>query len=205
MPDGTITTREALAAHYGQPTGHIGRKEMPRLNSHCRHFIALSPFVTLASSAASDGPADCSPRGGAPGFVHILDDSTVALPDRPGNRRTDTFKNVMENPHLAMMFLVPGLNEVLRINGRARLSTEPALLESMTEQAKPPLAVLVVDIDAVYFHCGKAVVRADLWNPENRLARSEFPTLGRISADSYGVDAEEIDRRLADDYANSLY
>lgn len=205
MPDGDITTHEALVAHYGEPSGHIGRKEMPRLNEHCRRFIELSPFVTLASSAAGDGPADCSPRGGDPGFVRILDDRTLALPDRPGNKRTDSFKNVMENPHIALMFLVPGLNEVLRINGRACLTTEPGLCDAMIEKGKPPLAVLVVDIDAVYFHCGKAVVRADVWNPDKALARRDFPTLGQINADSYGVDAEEIDRRLADDYANNLY
>jgi uncharacterized protein len=205
MPDGDITTRDALKAHYGEPKGHIGSKELPRLTEHCRRFIALSPFVTLASSAAGDGPADCSPRGGEPGFVRILDDTTVALPDRPGNKRTDTFKNVMENANIAMMFLVPGLNEILRINGRARLSTEPALLESMIEKGKPPVAVLVVAIDAVYFHCGKAVVRSDLWNPEKKIGKSAFPTLGRINADTYGVDADEVDRRLAEDYARNLY
>ena len=205
MPDGSITTREALVARSGEPKGHIGRKEMPRLNAHCRRFIELSPFVTLASSAAGDGAADCSPRGGASGFVHILDDVTVALPDRPGNRRTDTFRNVVENPQVALMFLVPGLNEVLRINGRARLTTDQALLDTMAEQGKPPLAVLVVAIEAVYFHCGKAVIRADLWNPEQQLEKGDFPTLGRINADSYGVDAEEIDRRLAEDYAHNLY
>ena len=205
MPDGEITTREALVTRYGEPKGHIGRKEMPRLNAHCRRFIELSPFVTLASSAGGDGPADCSPRGGEPGFVRILDDTSVALPDRPGNNRTDTFKNVMENPHIALLFMVPGLNEVLRINGRASLRTDAALLESMVEKGKQPRAVLVVEVEAVYFHCGKAIVRADLWNPEKRLARGDFPTLGRINADSYGVDAEEIDRRLADDYANNLY
>ena len=111
----------------------------------------------------------------------------------------------MENANIAMMFLVRGLNEILRINGRARLSTEPALLESMIEKGKPPVAVLVVAIDAVYFHCGKAVVRSDLWNPDKKIDKGAFPTLGRINADTYGVDADEVDRRLAEDYARNLY
>ena len=205
MPDGDITSKEALAARYGEPKGYIGRKEMPRLNAHCRRFIELSPFVALASSASGDGPADCSPRGGEPGFVRILDDRTLALPDRPGNRRTDTFRNVLENPHIALLFMVPGLNEVLRVNGRARLSTDADLLGALIEKGRPPLAVLVVELDAVYFHCGKAIIRADLWNPDKALTKGDFPTLGRINADSYGADADEIDRRLADEYVNKLY
>lgn len=205
MPDGDITTKQALVERYGEPQGYIGRKEMPRLNKHCRRYIELSPIVMLSSSAAGDGPADCSPRGGEPGFVRILDETTLALPDRPGNRRTDTLTNVLENPHIAMLFMVPGLNEIMRINGRAHLSTDAALLEQLIEKGKQPISVLVIEIDAVYFHCGKAVVRADLWNPEKQLKKGDFPTLGQVNADSYGADPEEIDTRLADDYANNLY
>lgn len=205
MPDGDITTKQALVERYGEPQGYIGRKEMPRLNKHCQRYIELSPIVMLSSSAAGDGPADCSPRGGEPGFVRILDETTLALPDRPGNRRTDTLTNVLENPHIAMLFMVPGLNEIMRINGRAHLSTDAALLEQLVEKGKQPISVLVIEIDAVYFHCGKAVVRADLWNPEKQLKKGDFPTLGQVNADSYGADPEEIDTRIADDYANNLY
>jgi PPOX class probable FMN-dependent enzyme len=204
MPD-DIKTVEELVAHFGTPKGHLAEKEKPALNHHCRRFIELSPFCVLSTSAAGDGPADCSPRGDAPGFVHVLDDTTIAIPDRPGNRRTDTFHNIMENPEIAVMFMVPGLNEVMRLNGRARLTTDLALLEKMVANGKMPLAALVIDIRYVYFHCGKAVIRADLWNPDNRVQRKDFPTLGKINADWYGVDAGETDRALQDAYKNNLY
>jgi len=204
MPDG-ITTREDLEAHYGQPLGHLGEKEKPALSQHCQDFIALSPFCVVASSAAGDGPADCSPRGDAPGFVRVLDDTTIAIPDRPGNRRTDTFHNLMENPEIAVMFMVPGLNEVLRLNGKARLSTAPELLETMAFNGKVPRAAMVIDIRYVYFHCGKAVVRADLWNPDKKLVKGEFPSLGQINAAWYGADADEIDTRIADEIKTKLY
>jgi PPOX class probable FMN-dependent enzyme len=209
MPDGDIKTVDELVARYGEPQGYIGHKEKPALSEHCRHFLSLSPFCVLSTSAAGDGPADCSPRGDAPGFVHVIDDTTIAIPDRPGNRRTDTFHNIIENPEVAAMFMVPGLNEVMRLNGRARLSTDPALLETMVANGKTPLAALVIDIRAVYFHCGKAVIRADLWNPDKRTDRRDFPSLGQINeawyGEEFGAKAEQIDARIEDEYANNLY
>lgn len=205
MPDGDIKTVEELVDHYGEPQGHLARKEKPELNHHCRRFLELSSFCVLSTSAAGDGPADCSPRGDAPGFVHVIDNTTIAIPDRPGNRRTDTFHNIMENPEIAVMFMVQGLNEVLRLNGRARLTTEEKLLEKMVANGKPPRAALVIDIRHVYFHCGKAIIRADLWNPDNRVQKRDFPTLGKINQDWYGVDADEVDAKLANDYKNNLY
>lgn len=204
MPD-DIKTVEELIAHYGEPQGHLAEKEKPELSAHCIRFLELSPFCVLSTSAAGDGPADCSPRGDAPGFVHVIDSTTIAIPDRPGNRRTDTFHNIMENPEIAVMFMVPGLNEVLRLNGRARLTTDPSLLEKMVANGKLPRAALVIDIRYVYFHCGKAIIRSDLWNPDNKAQKRDFPTLGRINADWYGVHADEIDARLANDYKNNLY
>lgn len=204
MPD-DIKTVEELVAHYGEPQGHLAVKEKPELSAHCIRFLELSPFCVLSTSAAGDGPADCSPRGDAPGFVHVIDSTTIAIPDRPGNRRTDTFHNIMGNPEIAVMFMVPGLNEVLRLNGRARLTTDPALLEQMVANGKLPRAALVIDIRYVYFHCGKAVIRSDLWNPDNKVQKRDFPTLGRINADWYGVNADEIDARLSNDYKNNLY
>ena len=205
MPDGDIKSVEELVEHYGEPRGHLSEKEKPALSNHCRNFITLSPFCILSTSAVGDGPADCSPRGDAPGFVRVLDDTTIAIPDRPGNRRTDTFHNIIENPEVAVMFMVPGLNEVLRLNGRARLSRDAGLLKTMVANGKTPLAALVIDIRYVYFHCGKAVIRSDLWNSENNVDRKDFPTLGQINADWYGVDADEIDAQLVRDYANNLY
>ena len=205
MPDGDIKSVEELVEHYGEPRGHLSEKEKPALSDHCKNFIALSPFCVLSTSAVGDGPADCSPRGDAPGFVHIIDDTTIAIPDRPGNRRTDTFHNIMENPEVAVMFMVPGLNEVLRLNGRARLSTDPELLAKMVAKGKTPLAALVIDVRYVYFHCGKAVIRSELWNGDNHVERKDFPTLGKINQDWYGVDADEVDAQLAKDYAENLY
>lgn len=205
MPDGNITTREQLEGHYGQPKGHLSRKELPKLNEHSRHFIALSPFVVLSTSAAHDGPADASPRGDAPGFVQVLDDTTIAIPDRPGNRRTDSFHNIMENPEVGLLFMVPGMSEILRINGRARLTIESEFLATMEAKGKPPRAALVVEIRDVYMHCGKAIIRADLWNPEVQIDRHDFPTLGQVNQDWYGVDGKQIDERIADEYVNKLY
>ena len=205
MPDGEITTREQLESHYGQPRAHVGRKELPKLNQHSRHFISLSPFLVLSTSAANDGPADASPRGDAPGFVRVLDDTTIAIPDRPGNRRTDSFHNVMENPEFGLLFMVPGVNEIMRMNGRARLTTDADFLATMEANGKLPRAALVVDIRDVYMHCGKAIIRADLWNPEKRIDRKDFPSMGQINQDWYGVDGKAIDERLAKDYVDTLY
>lgn len=205
MPDGDIKSVEELVEHYGEPQGYIGEKEKPALSEHCRHFIALSPFCVLSTSAKGDGPADCSPRGDAPGFVHVIDDTTIAIPDRPGNRRTDTFHNIVENPEVAVMFMVPGLKEVLRLNGRSRLTRDADLLATMEANGKMPLAALVINIRHVYFHCGKAMVRSDLWNADKHVDRTNFPTLGTINADWYGADGDAIDARLKDEYANKLY
>lgn len=205
MPDGEITNREQLEAHYGQPRGHLSRKELPKLNEHSKHFISICPFLVLSTSAANDGPADASPRGDAPGFVRVLDDTTIAIPDRPGNRRTDSFHNVLENPEVGLLFIVPGMNEVMRINGRARLTTDAELLASLEANGKLPRAALVVEIRDVYMHCGKAIIRADLWNPERHIDRKDFPSMGQINQDWYGVDGKEVDKKLADDYVNTLY
>ena len=200
-----ITTREQLEDHYGQPKGHLSRKELPKLNKHSKHFISLSQFLVLSTSAAGDGPADASPRGDAPGFVQVLDDATIAIPDRPGNRRTDSFHNVMENPEVGLLFMVPGMNEILRINGRAQLTVDPKLLATLGAKGKLPRAALVVEIRDVYMHCGKAIIRADLWNPELHIEREEFPTMGRVNQDWYGVDGKALDEKLAKDYVDTLY
>lgn len=205
MPDGDIKSREQLEDYYGQPKGHLSRKELPKLNQHSKHFISLSPFLVLSTSAANDGPADASPRGDAPGFVRVLDDTTIAIPDRPGNRRTDSFHNIMENPEVGLVFMVPGMLEVLRINGRARLTTDPELLATLEAQGKLPRAALVVDIRDVYIHCGKAIIRADLWNPEAQIDRKDFPSMGQINQDWYGVDGKMVDEKLAKDYVDTLY
>lgn len=200
-----ISTREQLEKYYGQPRGHLSRKELPKLNQHSKHFISLSPFLVLSTSAAGDGPADASPRGDAPGFVRVLDDTTIAIPDRPGNRRTDSFHNVMENPEVGLLFMVPGMNEIMRINGRARLTLDPDLLATLEAKGKLPRAALLVEIRDVYMHCGKAIIRADLWNPELHIDRKDFPSMGQVNQDWYGVDGKAVDEKLAKDYVDTLY
>ncbi|MSO80174.1 MAG: pyridoxamine 5'-phosphate oxidase family protein [Alphaproteobacteria bacterium] len=195
----------ALRAHYGEPKGFLKHKELPALNEHSRRFIAMSPLVLIATSAADNGPADCSPRGDSPGFVAILDDRTLAIPDRPGNRRVDTHHNIVSNAQVGMLFMVPGINEMLRVNGKARLTTEPALLARMAANGKPPLAAIVVDIAESFFHCGKALIRADFWNPDNHVERTSFPTLAKISADQYGVDEASNHERIEREYVENLY
>lgn len=196
---------EAVRSHYGEPTPVAIAKQLARLDRHARAFIALSPFVVVASSDAA-GRGDATPRGDAPGFVAVLDDRTLLLPDRPGNRRVDTMLNVSENPRVGLLFLVPGINETLRVNGAARFTADAALLARCSAQGRPPVAGLLVAAEEVFFHCGKALIRSDLWNPDRRVERSSFPTLGRILADQIaGTDAAQTDRNLDEAYRTRLY
>lgn len=179
--------------------GDVRRKIMPRLSQHAKHFISLSPFATLATHGPNG--SDCSPRGDAPGFVRIVDDQTLILPDRRGNNLLDSLSNVMTSPDVGLLFFVPGVNETLRVNGTARVTTDPELLAGMESHNTKPQSAMVITIREVYFHCGRAILRADLWNPEKKIERSTFPTLGRIIADQVaGVDADQADKGLADAY-----
>ena len=205
MDDAELRQREEVRAHYGTPSHMSTAKEMTRLDRHCRAFIALSPFVVLASSDA-DGRCDATPRGDPPGFVLVLDDVTLAIPDRTGNKRVDTMLNMTGNPHLGLLFLVPGLSETLRVNGRTRISTAPELLDRMVVDGKRPTAATIVAVEEVYFQCGKAMLRSDLWNPDRRVPRGGFPSLGRILADQIGgADAETFDRGIQERYRTALY
>jgi PPOX class probable FMN-dependent enzyme len=200
-----LKTRDALRAHYGEPSSLSLRKELERLDHHARAFIALSPFVVIASSDAS-GRADATPRGDAPGFVAVIDDRTLLLPDRRGNNRVDTMLNVAENPLLGLIFFVPGINETLRINGRATIITDAALLTPLAAQGKVPTAGLLIRTEEIYFHCGKALIRSDLWNPERHVERSRFPSLGRILADQIAdVTCESAEQLVEESYRTRLY
>ena len=181
------------------------QKELTRLDRHCRAFIALSPFVVLASADAA-GRCDATPRGDAPGFVAVLDDATLAIPDRTGNKRVDTMLNLTENPRIGVLFLVPGISETLRVNGAVRISLDPALLGAMAVDGKLPSAAMVVAIEEVYFQCGKAMLRSDLWNPDKRAPRGTFPSLGRVLADQIkGGDAKTYEAAIEDRYKTALY
>jgi PPOX class probable FMN-dependent enzyme len=196
---------EELRELYGPPGERSVKKQLTRLDKHCRAFIARSPFLVMASSDPS-GRCDASPKGDAPGFVQVLDDQTLLIPDRLGNNRVDTIGNLLERPGVGLIFFVPGLNETLRVNGRARITTDPALLEPLAVNGKVPRSGILVAAEEVYFHCGKALIRSDMWNPEKQLSRSEFPSLGRILADQIGgMSVEEAERATAESYRTRLY
>ncbi len=200
-----IPDYDALRAHMGQISPMAERKVLYRLDKHCRAFIGLSPFLVLATADA-DGHVDASPRGDPPGFVQVIDDRTLLLPDRPGNNRVDSFQNIMSAAGVGLIFLVPGIDETLRVNGRARLLTEPALLGGLDVNGKAPRTGLLIGIEEVFFHCGKALKRSRLWDPGSRIERSAFPSLGRIIADQVsGFTAEDAEQRIEKAYRERLY
>ena len=160
--DGVITSEEQLLAVLGSPLPHALKKEITALDAHCREFIARSMFLVVSSSDAA-GRMDVSPKGDPEGFVLVLDDHTLAIPDRPGNRRADTFRNVLQNPRVGLLFLLPGKGETLRVSGRAAVVRDWALREQMAVNAKTPELAMVVSVEQVYFHCAKCVIRSRLW------------------------------------------
>ncbi len=200
-----ITDPAALRAHYGTVHPLAVRKVLARIDSHCRDFIALSPFAVLATSDGAGG-VDASPRGDAPGFVTVVDDTTLLLPDRPGNNRVDSFGNIVAHPGIGLLFFVPGINETLRVNGNARIVTDSGLLAPLAARGKAPAAGLLVDVKEVFFHCGKALMRGHLWDAATRVERKAFPTLGKIMADQTRAMAErEADELVEAGYKNNLY
>jgi PPOX class probable FMN-dependent enzyme len=201
-----ISTREELRSLYKEPGDGAVRKVLPRLDSHCRSFISRSPFVLIGSTDGS-GNADVTPKGDRPGFVEILDETTIAIPDRPGNNRLDTLENLLLDPAIGLLFLIPGMNETLRINGAAKITADPALRERLAHDGKPPLSVIVVEIKAAYMHCAKAFMRSELWKPESWPDRSKLPTLGQILKDQLALDqsAGETDRWLDEAYRKNMW
>jgi PPOX class probable FMN-dependent enzyme len=190
----TIDSIEQLEALYGFPGETSTVKEVPRITPHYRAFIEASPFVSLAT-AGPEG-LDCSPRGDLPGFVRVQDERTLMLPDRRGNNRVDSLRNVVRDPRVALLFLIPGSGNTLRVNGRAVLSTAPDLLASFAVEGKLPRSVMVVTVEAAYFQCARAIVRADLWNAEKHVDAKRLPTAGQILAtlSECRVGGDEYDR-----------
>jgi len=200
-----LTTIAQLEALYGQPHERAVRKEIAYVNEDYRAFIEVAPFAVLATS----GPEglDCSPRGDAPGFVRIVDDRTLALPDRLGNNRLDSLRNIIVEPRLALLFIIPGVGESLRVNGRGRITDDPQWLDSFAVEGKLPRTVLLIDVDSVYFHCSKALVRSKLWDPAHHVERSRLPSAGEIHRRINGAqfDAATYDRELAERVRTTLY
>ncbi|MEQ8733819.1 MAG: pyridoxamine 5'-phosphate oxidase family protein [Rhodospirillaceae bacterium] len=204
MPAYTITNRDELRSIYKQPGEGAVKKVLSHLDPHSIAFIARSPFCVLSTSDHS-GRLDASPKGGDPGFLKVRDASTVLLPDWPGNNRLDSFENIIDNPHVGLMLMIPGMDETLRLNGTAVLSTDPALRQELSINGKLPLSVLVITVEEVYIHCARAMWRADLWNADKHMARSDFPSMGQILADQVaGYDAAAVDKLIADN-RNNLY
>jgi PPOX class probable FMN-dependent enzyme len=196
---------DVLREHYGAPVQASIEKEIDYIHPVYRQFIESSPFVVVATSG--HGGLDASPRGDKPGVVVVEDEKTLMIPDRPGNNRIDSLRNILENPQVALFFLVPGIGESMRVNGRATISVDPALLARFTVNGKPPRAIIVVRVDTVFFQCSKAVVRADLWNPDKRLDRSALPSTGTILAEvSKGrINAKAYDAALPERVRTMLY
>lgn len=200
-----VTTKAELRSRYGQPGDRARRKVIPALDNHCRNFIAHSPFLVI-SSAGGDGRADVSPKGDPPGFVAVLDDKTLLIPDRPGNNRLDGMENILENPHVGIIFFIPGVNETLRVNGRAGITADAALLVPLAVNGKIPTTGLLVEVDEAFLQCPKALVRSRLWDAEARIDRSSLPSMGRMMADQIeGVDATAADQDISRHVRENLY
>ncbi len=175
-----ITNQAQLRDMYAQPLERAVRKELDRLDEMARRLVAVTPLVLVASHDA-DGRCDVTPRGGQPGFVTVLDDDHLAIPDATGNNRLDTLQNVVATGHAALIFLIPGRDQTLRVNGRACVTAAPAVLERLAPVGKPPRTAIVVRADEVYAHCPKAFVRSRLWNPETWPAADDQPTPAEVS------------------------
>ena len=202
-----IETKEELREFYGPANERSVKKQMAKLDEHAKNFIALSPFMVI-SSATAEG-ADASPKGDPPGFVKVIDDNTLIIPDRPGNNRVDTMSNIMESNHVGLLFLVPGMCKTLRVNGRARITTDPEILEPHSVKGKLPRSAMIIDVDDVYLHCAKALIRADLWNAEKHIERKSFPSMGQMLADQIDEDGyndgEEMNKGIQERYKTGLY
>lgn len=196
---------DSLEAIYGEPVPASLAKEVDYIHPHYRTLIEASPFAALATSGS--GGLDASPRGDAPGFVHVEDDKTLMLPDRRGNNRIDSLRNIVADPRVALLFLIPGSGHTLRVNGRAAISVDPALLERFAVKGKPPRSVLIVTVEAVYFQCARAILRSDLWNPEKHVARDALPSVGTILSDlsDAAIGGETYDREWQGRAKETMY
>jgi len=197
-----ITDAQALRALYSEPRERALKTQLTTIDVHARRFIELSPFVVLASAGAAG--VDASPRGGAPGFVRVLDARTLWIPDSPGNNRLDSLRNIVERGDVGLLFLIPGVDETLRINGRATLTTDPDTLARCADAKRTPKLVIRVDVREVYLHCAKAFMRSKLWASDSRVPRDTLPTMGQMLSDQTGIaiapeTQEEMARRYAPD------
>jgi len=200
-----VALEEGLRQHYPQPMERARLKTLRKLDRHCQGFIALSPFLCLGTAGGNG--VDVSPRGDRPGFVHVLDETTLAVPDWPGNNRLDSLSNIVSNPGVGMLFLIPGVDETLRVNGTAEITTDPDVLARWDVNGKRPKSALLVKICEAFLHCGKALIRSRLWQDEYRVDRSQLPSYGRMLKDQIDVrdTVEQIEASVAEAYRDKLY
>ena len=205
LTDQVITSEAQLRALIGSPLAQTCAKITDRLNACTRTFIERSPFVCLATADDAQH-CDLSPRGDPPGFVRILDDRTLLIPERPGNRLADTLRNILRNPHIGLLFIVPGVTDTFRVNGRATLTTDAALLAPCAVEGKTPLLGILVDIDEAYTQCSKAFIRSQLWDPQRFVDPAVMPTGGQVlrAIQGEGFDAEQYDRERAERYRQRI-
>ena len=200
-----IATEAQLRALIGEPAALTCAKISDRLNAMTRQFIERSPFVCIATSEPG-GNCDLSPRGDPAGFVRILDDSTLLIPERPGNRLADTLRNVLANPHVGLLFIVPGVTDTFRVNGRATITVDAALLEPCAVEGKPPMLGILVDIDEAYTQCSKAFLRSHLWDAQRFIDPATMPSGGQVHRAIQGevFDAEQYDKERAERYGRRV-
>jgi PPOX class probable FMN-dependent enzyme len=202
-----ITDETQLRDVFGWPSARAVHKQIDHLDQHCRAIIAKSPFLLLGTSDPT-GRCDVSPKGDYPGFVRVLDDTTLAIPDLPGNNRLDTLTNLLHNPQVGLLFMIPGMNETLRVNGTVRLVRDADLLESLAFQGKRPKLAIVVDVQEVFSHCPKAFMRSKLWAAESQIDRRELPSFAEILRDHAALgecDLDELQRELDHRAASMLH
>ena len=201
-----ITTEDALREILGHPSKVVQNKVNTRLDEFQRDFIAQSPFILIATANA-EGGMDVSPKGDPPGFVLVLDDHTLVIPDRPGNRRADTFTNIIQNPNVGLIFLIPGNQETLRVNGKARIVRDEAISQRLSVQGKAPRLMFAVHVEEVFFHCAKCVVRSNLWEQEAWPAKEDVPSLAEaiIAQQQLAISVEALQADLDEDARTGLY
>jgi PPOX class probable FMN-dependent enzyme len=193
-----------LKTIYPNPSPRVIAKARPEIDAHAKKFIGMSPFCVMATSG-SDGSVDASPRGGNPGFVHVVGPNQLLLPDRSGNNRIDSFRNIVEGSgFVQLIFFVPGIDETLRVGGRGALSAEPNLMAAMEEFGKLPRAVLSISVQEAYFHCGKALMRSKLWSPDTRVERTVLPSISQVIHDQTKLGEPETQAEVVARYETQL-
>ena len=193
-----------LKTIYPDPSPRVIAKARPEIDAHAKKFIAMSPFCVLATSG-SDGSVDASPRGGNPGFVHVAGPNRLLMPDRSGNNRIDSFRNIVEGSgFVQLIFFVPGIDETLRVGGSGRVSADPELMADMIEFGKAPRAVLQIEVREAYFHCGKALMRSKLWSPDIKVERAVMPSIGQVIHDQTGLGEPESQAVIEERYKTQL-